>query len=269
MHGVAMPLLSNWENRSTEEWRSLWGLPVLEIHDFLASTNDRLKSLGLQGVAPWTAVLAEAQTGGRGRGGKRWESPPGKGIWISVLVPSRGAEADALLPIRVGLAVARAGEEALGPGKDATARFRLKWPNDLLVGDRKVGGILCEMVGTTRVVVGIGLNVGQEREDFPEELRDMAVSLKDAFGTSPGRGPLVGEILQGVRSRTREGSRCLEESELQEFAARDALLAEQVDSELVGRGVALGITPRGGLMVERSGGELREVLGGSVSRVFR
>jgi biotin-(acetyl-CoA carboxylase) ligase len=119
------------------------------------------------------------------------------------------------------------------------------------------------------VVVGIGLNVGQRAPDFPPELRTSAISLADGFGVAVSRVELAGEIVAAVRVAAEGGGGRLQEAELQAYLARDALLGERVDSELGGRGVALGITPRGSLMLEREGGKLVEVLAGSVARVPR
>jgi BirA family biotin operon repressor/biotin-[acetyl-CoA-carboxylase] ligase len=267
--GADLPLLMEWEGHVVESLRSFWGVPRLEVFQVLGSTNDRVKALAENGADSWTVVLAEAQTGGRGRGGKGWDSPAGKGIWLSVLVPSGGHEADALLSIRVAMATADV-LEAIYDVEDGEERgIRLKWPNDLLLRGRKLGGILCETAGRGGVVVGIGLNVGQRAPDFPPELRTSAISLADGFGVAVSRVELAGEIVAAVRVAAEGGGGRLQEAELQAYLARDALLGERVDSELGGRGVALGITPRGSLMLEREGGKLVEVLAGSVARVPR
>ncbi len=263
------PLLLEWEGHLVESLRSLWVVPHLELFQVLGSTNDRVKALAEDGAEPWTVVLAEAQTSGRGRGGKGWDSPTGMGIWLSVLVPSRGHEADALLSIRVAMAIAVV-LEAMYDVEDGEERgIRLKWPNDLLLRGRKLGGILCETAGRGGVVVGIGLNVGQRGLDFPPELRTSAISLADGLGDAVSRPELAGAIVTAIRVAAGAGGGRLSEEELQAYLARDALLGERVETALGGRGVALGITPRGSLMLERDGGKLVEVLAGSVARVPR
>jgi BirA family biotin operon repressor/biotin-[acetyl-CoA-carboxylase] ligase len=264
-----LPLLPEWEGRSIDSWRARFDVPHLEVFEVLGSTNDRLKALAGAGAHPWTVVLAEAQTEGRGRGGKVWDSPAGRGIWLSILVPSGGSETDALLPIRVALATARVLEASLSGRKGEGGGIRLKWPNDLLLRDRKVGGILCETAGSGGVVVGLGLNVGQRAEDFPPAFRASAISLEEGFNASVPRGELAGGIIRAIRDAAAGRGAHLGEEELQEYLARDSLLGERVDSELGGRGVALGITPRGSLILEREGGELFEVRGGSVVRRHR
>ena len=125
---------------------------------------DRLHQLAEQGAPAGTAVLAEAQTGGRGSRGRAWHSPPG-GLWLSVLYRPPSPAGVELLSLRLGLLVATA-LEAAAPA----APVALKWPNDLMVGDRKVGGILCEArwqgESLAWVAAGLGLNV---TNDIPDE----------------------------------------------------------------------------------------------------
>ena len=258
-----MPLLTHWESRNVEAWRALWEVPHLEVHDVLGSTNDRAKGLARERGSPWAVVMAEAQTHGRGRDGKGWASPEGKGLWISLLVPSAGSEADLLLPLRVGLAAARV-SEAFAPTEGG---ILVKWPNDLLLSGRKVGGILCETAGTGCVVVGLGLNVRQEREDYPPGLREKAISLEVGSGKAVSRGALAEALIRGIRAGIEGGGARLTSRELEEFSRRDALLGERVDSQAEGSGVALGITPRGSLILEVEGGALREVRAGSIQTV--
>jgi len=258
-----MPLLQEWEGRSVGDWRALWGLPRLDIHDVLGSTNDRAEALARDGVEPWTAVMAEHQTHGRGRAGKEWHSPEGLGLWVTLLVPSKGPDADALLPLRFGMAVSRLLDEWAPTG----VGILLKWPNDLLLSRRKVGGILCETAGSEWVAVGLGLNILRGRSPFPSDLEEMAVSLEEGLGRSLSRGDLAGAVIGGIRKGITDGGPRLTQEELEEFAHRDALLGERVESEVEGRGVALGITPRGSLILKALGGSLREVRAGSVKLV--
>jgi BirA family biotin operon repressor/biotin-[acetyl-CoA-carboxylase] ligase len=152
----------------------------LLVRESTASTNDDAWA-ALAERGDGVAVIALAQTRGRGRAGRRWEQAPGKGLALSVAlrlgcdVRQAGA-----IPLAAGLAAARAAHE-LGVG-----RASLKWPNDVHVGGRKLAGVLCELrrVPASRagdvaeaVVIGIGMNVGQSRDDFPPELRDLATSL--------------------------------------------------------------------------------------------
>ncbi len=175
-----MKKLTHWEGEPVETWRALWGLQVLEVHEELGSTNDRAGELAREAspaAGGWTLILSEAQTRGRGRGGKIWVSPPGSSLLFSVVIPGRSGDWNALLPIRMGLAAAAGLETALVGPDGSGARVGLKWPNDLLCQGRKVGGILCEQGGQGDLVAGVGINVRQGPGDFPAELRGGAASL--------------------------------------------------------------------------------------------
>ncbi len=152
-----------------------WRAPV-EHHDCLESTSDRLKHLARAGALEGTVVVADRQTGGRGRQGRTWDSPAGN-LYVSALLRPTPATLSSLLPLAAGVAVAE-GLESLGLGA------QLKWPNDLLIGERKVGGILAESSATGSevdwVVLGIGVNV---RAQLAPELRDAAVALADVGGS--------------------------------------------------------------------------------------
>jgi len=139
-----------------------------------SSTNDVLRELAEQGEEEGVVVLAEEQTAGRGTKGRSWFSPRGKGLYLSVLL--RPARESALLPLMAGVAVAEAMAE------EYSLKIRVRWPNDLILKTKKLGGILCEssFAGSqlSYVVIGIGLNLNQEEEDFPPPLRPTAISLR-------------------------------------------------------------------------------------------
>jgi len=142
-------------------------------------------------------VVADEQTAGRGRRGHSWFSPPGSGLYVSVvLVPSRAcvdpARATRLLTLAVGVALAEAVEAAAG------LRVDLKWPNDLYVARRKLAGILAEASGDA-VVVGYGINV--TATSFPPELRDRATSMESELGRACDRPALLAETLAAIAGR--------------------------------------------------------------------
>ncbi|GHU65505.1 bifunctional ligase/repressor BirA [Clostridia bacterium] len=148
---------------------------AIEYSYEIQSTNTRASELARQGAPEGTLVLAEIQTGGKGRRERGWVSPQG-GLWFSLaLRPSRPPVEAQRIPLVAAVAAAQACEDVTGlkPG--------VKWPNDLLLGGRKLCGILLEMsVEAERVqylTMGVGINVAQRREDFPEVLRDTATSL--------------------------------------------------------------------------------------------
>jgi len=139
------------------------------------STNAVVKDLAAQGASEGTVVLAEEQTLGKGRYRRQWFSSRGKGLYISVLLRPPQPEIS-LLTLTTGLAVAEALFEVFG------VKVCLKWPNDILWEEKKLGGILCEssFIGNqlNYVVVGIGININHEKEDFPASIREAAISLK-------------------------------------------------------------------------------------------
>lgn len=143
------------------------------------STNTRLKELARQGAADGTVLIAREQTGGRGRLGRGFASPPG-GLYLSMLLrPPCAAERCSSLTPLAALAVRRAAAACAGVTPE------IKWPNDLLLHGKKLCGILTELLGgaeAPQVVVGVGLNVDTAPEDFPEELRESACSLRGETG---------------------------------------------------------------------------------------
>ena len=125
-------------------WAEVWGVPFLEIHRRVGSTNDQLMGIAEVKGASFSVVIADEQTAGRGRAGTRWHSPAGSGLLMSVLLPALSAP-DPYAPLIVGLAVARA-VETLADG----VRAQIKWPNDVFIEGGKVAGILCESIGNQR-----------------------------------------------------------------------------------------------------------------------
>lgn len=169
-------------------WQSLIFFPTTD------STNSRAVHLAEEGAPHGTVVCADGQTGGRGRFGRRWESPPGLNLYVSLILrPPVEPRHAPRLTLVTAVALASAVEEFVG------APAALKWPNDLYLGGRKAAGILAEMSADAdrvrHVVVGVGLNVNAERSDFPEELVEKATSLKLAAGTPFRRVEVLARFL--------------------------------------------------------------------------
>lgn len=179
-----------------------WG-HLHEHHDAIDSTNDRaLAWLRETPPAPDGAVVtADRQHAGRGRLGRAWDSS-GLDLYASVVVRPRATpHGIGALGLVVGLALAEAIE-----GVAPSIRVELKWPNDLWIGGRKVGGILCEtrwLGDRPDIVVGFGINVGRER--FEGELAERATSLQRELGEGrPGRASLLSEALRRLQARLGE-----------------------------------------------------------------
>jgi len=216
----------------------------VEYHASLPSTQDRARELGGSGSGP-IVVVAEEQTAGRGTHGRSWLAPAGRGLlasWIFRPAPAEGA----LFALLAGVAVVRA-LDGLG-----MSTALLKWPNDVEVGRNKVAGALAHATTDGEggsLVLGIGVNVHQRREDFPPDLRERATSLALA-------GHTVDRLALLVRL-TRELDRVAGPSErraaLDEWRKRATLLGQHVevlrDGRPVARGIARDIADDGALIV--------------------
>jgi BirA family biotin operon repressor/biotin-[acetyl-CoA-carboxylase] ligase len=158
------------------------------------STNDLAARAGEDGVAEGLVIFAETQRAGRGRLGRAWSSPPRQGLWFSILLrPTEPATRWPELTFCAALAVAEAAEQ------ETNIPARIKWPNDVLLGGRKTAGILLECHHRQSpgfVVMGIGINVRQQTEDFAPELRERAGSLSMAAGRLIERRTVAGETLR-------------------------------------------------------------------------
>jgi BirA family biotin operon repressor/biotin-[acetyl-CoA-carboxylase] ligase len=177
-----------------------WGeIVILAVTD---GTNRVAMEMAENGAKHGTVVVADEQTAGRGRMGRRWVSPPGKNLYVSLLLRPSVPTVDApRLALVAGVAIADA-VEALG------VPASLKWPNDLYCGGRKAAGILAEMVsdpgGVRHVVIGVGLNVNVEEGDFPPELRGAATSLRICAGRAFRRVDVLTRMLDAFGTRYAE-----------------------------------------------------------------
>ena len=178
------------------------GRPLLTLEE-TDSTNAALRQLAQNGALEGTAVLARSQTQGRGRQGRTWHSPPGLGVYLSVLLrPAAWAADDAgWLAVLGGLAVAEA-LDRLG-----VLRVALKWPNDVLVNGRKIAGVLVEPRLAERkvefAVLGAGINIHHRAEDFPQELRTLATSCRQE-GVQTDRARAMEVFLECLERRYTE-----------------------------------------------------------------
>jgi BirA family biotin operon repressor/biotin-[acetyl-CoA-carboxylase] ligase len=209
------------------------GRPRLHLRS-TDSTNSRAQALAIAGAPHGTLITAGEQSAGRGRQGRSWTAPAGRALLCSVVV----REPPRLLPLAAGVAVAEVAGDAA----------RLKWPNDVLIGGRKVAGILVEGRPQERwAVVGIGLNVAVRPEDFPTELRDRATTL----GLTPADiEPTLERLLGALARWLSAGSHEV----LAAVRGRDALRGRQV-RWAHGVGTADGIDEDGRLRVLTSDGE--------------
>lgn len=251
----------------------LLGVP-LHVLPMTTSTNDEAHRGAKDGASHGTTWVAEAQTAGRGRRGRTWLSPDGDGLLFSVLL-RLGCEPSRLPPLALlaGLAVRDAVVRS-APGVEA----KIKWPNDVLVGPRKLAGVLIEAitVGTRvdAVVVGIGINV--HTRSFPQEIRDRATSIALESALLPA---LAGESAPLTRGRLLADVLATFERELDSVVARglagvrarlehaDGLRGHAVRNDGGDAGQACGIDDDGRLLVQRDTGEIARWTAGEVHLV--
>ena len=232
----------------------------------LPSTNTELARLASEGAAEGLAIVADEQTAGRGRLQRTWSSPKGAGLYFSILLrPGIPQEQWPLITFMAALAVGDALQEGSGLETD------IKWPNDLLSGERKICGILAEAIETPEgkaVIVGIGINLTQQA--FPAELTNVATSVAEAIGGTPSREAILDALLRAL-SRwysllSESGGR---EKIVASWTARSSFAtgkAVQVSNgEEVWQGITCGVEADGALRLRTETGQIKLVRAGDVS----
>ena len=237
----------------------------------VGSTMDEAARLAGDGEPEGTVVLAEEQTAGRGRAGRRWQAPAGSAVLCSVLLRPRVAPARlAVLPLIAGVAVAEAVEAVSG------LPCRLKWPNDVWLADRdgdaigrKVAGLLVTArtgpVGLDHAVVGIGINVNAVPDDLPPG----ATSLGAEAGRPFDRDHVLNRLLERLDAGYRAFVAASGAPDLAGWRSRAAFLGEPVVVAVDGRnrsGVMLGVADDGALLLERADRSVERVLAGDLVR---
>jgi BirA family transcriptional regulator, biotin operon repressor / biotin---[acetyl-CoA-carboxylase] ligase len=224
--------------------------------------------LGHSGEAEGAVILAEEQSAGRGRAGRSWHSERGTGIYVTLLLRPRISPMQApLLTMMAGLSAQAAIRARTGLEVD------LKWPNDLMLNGKKLGGILTEMYADTTlvrfVIVGIGINANQDK--FPGELGSLATSLRAETAANQSRLELLARLLREFESDynrfLREGAASITTrfTKASSYAVgRRVRVANGADSFT---GVTAGLAPEGLLQVEREDGKLVTVIAGDVSEI--
>jgi BirA family transcriptional regulator, biotin operon repressor / biotin---[acetyl-CoA-carboxylase] ligase len=230
------------------------------------STNTRARELAAAGAPLGTVVTAGEQSAGRGRQGRTWTAPPNKALLYSAIVRPL-EDHHTMLPLAVPLAVCEAAEH-LNPDLEC----KVKWPNDIHVEGRKLAGVLIEARPQDGwAVIGIGLNLTIEENEFPPELRDKAVSLFPADQRTQERGsagpsPLLSAgppLLGPLNQRLNHWLQAEPAEVLAEWRKRDALKGREVAWE-GGSGIAEGVDDRGYLVVDTPGGDRIAVGAGEV-----
>lgn len=226
------------------------GVEDLTYRERVGSTLDLIHDFGAGGIASGAVVLADEQTSGRGRHGRYWYSPRGAGIWLGYLLRVVAPLETGVLSLRVGLAVVRA-------LRALDIVVQLKWPNDIFLGERKLGGILCEArTGEGGwIAIGLGMNV---YGSLPDELRVSATSLEEHHGPV-SRLAVLEHLLPALGRLSLEP--LLTDAERAAFANADTLRGRRLERPV--RGIVSGIDEDGALLVETETG-VERVLGGTV-----
>lgn len=254
------------KNELESRIRTRWAGRNVVFYEITDSTNVQAKRLAEQGAVEGTLVVAEEQTAGRGRRGRDWRSPAGSNIYFTLLLrPEYATDCASMVTLVMALAVREAVQEICG--MDAG----IKWPNDVVMGGKKVTGILTEMslegMEIQHVVIGVGINV--KEQTFPAEIADRATSLEEAAGKPVSRAALLQKIMEHFEV---DYEKFLQTKDL-------SLLKQGYNGALVnlGRevrvldpageysGTALGINEKGELLVRTADGSVKEVYAGEVS----
>lgn len=243
----------------------------LHFFESVDSTNRKAFELGRRGAPEGTSVIADEQRAGHGRMGRSWVSPAGVNIYTSILLrpdipPQRAGELTFVAAVAAAEAVSRF----------SPARPEVKWPNDILIGGRKVAGILLEMDSETDhvhfVVAGVGINVNMPARALPPEVRERATSLAGKGGAAVDRCELLRELYSKLEKWYKvyitEGFERVAEAWKGYFSSE----GKPVRVEAFGRsieGICLGIDPGGALLVRTAAGSVERVVSGDMAAVGR
>jgi BirA family transcriptional regulator, biotin operon repressor / biotin---[acetyl-CoA-carboxylase] ligase len=231
----------------------------------LPSTNTELARRASEGAAGGLAIVADEQTAGRGRLQRAWSSPKGAGLYFSILLrPTIPQNYWPLITFVAALAVGDALHEAAGVQTD------IKWPNDLLSGERKICGILAEAIDTPlgrAVILGIGINLTENA--FPPELAKVATSVSEAMGGTPDREQILLALLDALSawySRLNDPGQIVDA-----WSNRSSYglgkLVQVSNGDDVWQGTTCGVEPDGALRLRTATGEIKLVRAGDVYSV--
>lgn len=239
-----------------------------KLHYFaeLDSTNTRAREFAEAGAPEGEIIIADAQTHGRGRLGRRWESPARLNLYFSIILrPTLAPVHAAQITLMAAVALAETLDSFITPSAE------IKWPNDIVVGGRKLAGVLTEAAcagdAIEQVILGIGINVNYRRDEMPEEIRARATSLADLSGGFVERENVLARLIHALDRcygvLEQSGFDALRPRWEARFALRGKLVrVEHLDQLIVGR--ARGIERDGALVLEDERGALHSVYAGDV-----
>lgn len=240
-----------------------------QIHFFktINSTNIMAKELANHGAVNGTIVVTEKQEQGRGRLGRQWISPQGKGIWFSlILTPEISPTEAPKYTILAGVAVAKVINRYIG------IKTGIKWPNDILVNEKKVCGILTEMNAeidkVNYIIVGIGINVNINKSSFPAEIKDIATSLSAESGHKVDRVGLLQEILGELEQLNEQFINGNFNNILAQWRQLSVTINKPVTITMLKEqftGIAVDIEQDGSLVIQKENGQKTKVFSGEVT----
>ena len=239
--------------------------PKVLRFETLPSTNTELARLASEGAVEGLSIVADEQTAGRGRMQRAWSSPKGAGLYFSLLLrPTIPQIYWPLITFMAALAVGDALQEACELQTD------IKWPNDILSGERKICGILAEAIDTPAgraVIVGIGINLTQNA--FPPELANVATSVSEATGRAPDREQILTALVNALShwySLLNEPGQIVDAwSNRSSYAI--GKLVQVSNGDDIWQGTTAGVEPDGALRLHTSSGELKLIRAGDVYRI--
>lgn len=254
--------VGSWGGVPVTDLRERWGREHVHVYGEIDSTMDAARELADDGAPAGTIVISRGQTAGRGRGGSSFHSPAGSGVYLSMIFRPEGDWMNAPLTVLAGLGVAtRLGEAfpELSP--------RLKWPNDLIARDRKLGGILAESArsadGVDHLIIGVGVNL--ETTDLPADLEGRVIGVRECCQAEPCE--VADAVVRGLEDWLRDPPETLSEGVLADLDRLDWLKNRRIALEAEGGpipGRAAGLAPDGALLFRPDRGALRRVTSGSV-----
>jgi BirA family biotin operon repressor/biotin-[acetyl-CoA-carboxylase] ligase len=228
------------------------------------STNLQASLLGKKGCENGTLVITDRQTQGKGRVGREWISPSNSNLYFSILLrPSIAPQMASWIPLVAGVALAKGINAYTGLSP------RIKWPNDLLINEKKAGGILIELHiegdKISHLVLGIGINVNMTH--FPEEIAPIATSLKKELGHPIHREPLLAQLLEELEKELEGFYQAGPDKTARDWKALSDTIGKEVSVTLGNqtiKGKAVDLDPHGGLILKKSDGTITTILTGDV-----
>jgi len=259
---------TEWDGESLEALQARWDRESVHLYGKIDSTNEAARELADEGAPAGTVVLCREQTAGKGRAGHAWYSPRDAGLYLSLILRPTDLSHPAMISILAGLGVAEQLDErfrGLAPG--------LKWPNDLVAGGLKLGGVLAEAYwsesGPRHLVLGVGINVRPLGREVPADFAGRATSVAAVLGRSVPLVEVADCVVGGLETWLTRAPASLEGALLALVDRYDWLRDRRAKLTLPGDeqsqpGTCVGIAPDGALLFRPDRGALRRVTDGVV-----